>query len=302
MRTLTLVDGLGGAHAGAMELEQSTPGAHRGIAHGKWLRSWLWCESAWREFLYLAFPAECVVCGAEDHAICPPCSVLLRRQTRQPFRAEGAADALVGVEGESHLPVVAAGEYRDALAATILAYKNHGRTELRTSLARVLALALTVALELTPEHEPVILVPIPSTGSGWRRRGYDPVALLLRSLQTEGRVPPQLFIAPLLGIKARPPWQRQHQKGLGRQARRRNVRNTMCIRRNKLVHIRPSANHSGPALMLVDDVLTTGSTLREATKTLEKWGFRVCSATVLAATRAPEGAHEKAAFGGRAKN
>ena len=58
----------------------------------------------------------------------------------------------------------------------------------------------------------------------------------------------------------------------------------------------------GPALMLVDDVLTTGSTLREATKTLEKSGFRVCSATVLAVTRAPKGAHEKTVFEGRAKN
>lgn len=266
------------------------------------MRSWLWCESAWHEFLYLAFPAECVVCGAEDYAICPSCSGLLRRQTRQPFRAEGAADALVGVQGESHLPVVAAGEYRDALAATILAYKNHGRTELRSSLARVLARALTAALELTAEQQPVLLVPIPSTGSGWRRRGYDPVALLLRSLESEGRVPPQLLIAPLLGIKARPPWRRHHQKGLGRQARRKNVRNTMRLRRNKLAHIRPSANPGGPALMLVDDVLTTGSTLREATKTLEKSGFRVCSATVLAVTRAPKGAHEKTVFEGRAKN
>ncbi|WP_449373516.1 ComF family protein [Arthrobacter psychrolactophilus] len=177
-----------------------------------------------------------------------------------------------------------------------------GAQNFGTNLARVLARALTMAVELAPEQGPVILVPIPSTGNGWRRRGYDPVALLLRSLESEGRVPPQLLIAPLLGIKARPPWQRHHQKGLGRQARRRNVRNTMCVRRNKLRHIRPSANHSWPTLMLVDDVLTTGSTLREATKTLKKSGFRVCSATVLAATRAPEGAHEKTVFEGRAKN
>ncbi|WP_425860624.1 ComF family protein [Arthrobacter sp. TWP1-1] len=269
---------------------------HLGRPRARWLRAWLWCEGAWKDFLNLVLPAECVVCGCEDHAICPACSSLLRRQTKKPFRAEGAADALVGVLGETHLPVVAAGDYRDALAATILAYKNHGRTELKGPLGRCLARALGAATELVPipPNEPLWLVPVPSTGSGWRRRGYDPVALVLRALEGEGRVPPRMVIAPILGIRARLPWRGHHQKGLGREARRRNVRNTMRIRRNGRRGIWPSVNFAGPAVVLVDDVLTTGSTLREAAKTLERAGFTVCGATVLAATRAPDGGHEKA--------
>lgn len=254
-------------------------------------------------------PADCVACGSEDHALCPACSAVLRRQTAQPFRAEHFADALVGVSGESHLPVLAAGHYRDALAATILAFKNHGRTELSAPLCRCLARVLDRALGTTldqsidrgldaPErwaasNEPhqgqaLWLVPIPSTGSGWRRRGYDPVALLLKTLVEERRLPSGLVIAPILGGKVKAPWRRHHQKGLGRAARRRNVRNTMKIKSRGGRGFRLLANPNGQAVLLLDDVLTTGSTLREAAKTLEKSGFIVRGAVVLAAARAPE--------------
>ncbi|MFQ4147173.1 phosphoribosyltransferase family protein [Arthrobacter sp. LAPM80] len=304
--------------------------AHRARASTWWLRTLFWCESAWREFLNLVLPAECVACGREDHALCPACSTLLRRQTRMPFRSEGAADALMGVAGESHLPVVAAGEYRDVLAAAILAFKNHGRTELAAPLCRCLARALDEAMQQAgapgvgpgppgplrlpdppgphiphirnPASGPLLLVPIPSTGNGWRRRGYDPVAMVLRSLVGEGRLPAGVVIAPLLGIRVTLPWRRRHQKGLGRSARRQNVRNTMRIRRNSVLEFRPSANLAGRSVVLVDDVLTTGSTLQEATKTLEKSGFQVQCAVVLAAARAPDGSQKNPAVERRAES
>lgn len=271
--------------------------SHRARASSPWLRAWLWGERAWQDFLHLVMPADCVVCGAEDHTLCPACSAALRRQTAQPFRAERFADALVGVLGEPYLPVLAAGHYRDALAATILGFKNHGRTELSAPLGRCLARALDQVPEQLeqrpsasePPQAPALwLVPIPSTGSGWRRRGYDPVALLLKSLVKEGRLPSGVVIAPILGSKVKAPWRRHHQKGLGRAARRRNVRNTMKIKRRRGRRFRLLANPNGQAVLLLDDVLTTGSTLREAAKTLEKAGFLVRGAVVLAAARAPE--------------
>lgn len=273
------------------------PLTHGGRAGSAWLSGWLWLERAWRDFLYLVMPGECVVCGREDQSLCPACSAVLRRQTARPFRAERSADALVGVSGEPHLLVVAGGEYRDALAATILGFKNHGRTDLSAPLCRVLARALEHAVAGLAGPAPggrrrsktLWLVPIPSTGSGWRRRGYDPVALILRALRREGRLPQGVVVARMMGIKARPPWHRQHQKGLGRADRRSNVRNTMKVKHVWGRQFRLLANPNAPIVLLLDDVLTTGSTLREAAKTLEKSGFVVCGAVVLAATRAPEG-------------
>ncbi|SED86043.1 comF family protein [Arthrobacter alpinus] len=291
-------------HFGDAQQAASPQRRHRAQAKARGLRLWNWGEAAWRDFMNLLLPADCAVCGKEDHAICPECSAVLRRQTRYPFRAEGAADALVGVLGQTHLPVVAAGNYRDALSASLLAYKNHGRTELKAQLCRCLARAMSAAMELAPipPNEPVLLVPVPSTGSGWRRRGYDPVAMMLRALTREGRAPAGMTITPMLSIRAKLPWHRRHQKGLGREARRKNVRNTMRIRVNYLRTFRPSANPAGRLVVLVDDVLTTGSTLREAAKTLEESGFTVCAAVVLAATRAPDRGHEKVVAEGLAEN
>jgi len=266
-------------------------GRHRELPARRWVRAWLWAESAWRDFLYLVMPAECVSCGREDAALCPGCARLLRLQARTPYRAEGSADALVSVFGQVLLPVVAAGEYRDVLAATILAFKNHGRTELASVLGRRLARGMDSLPGLLPgaAGRDLVLVPVPSTGSGWRRRGYDPVAMLLRAVQRERRVPAGPVIVPALAARARPPWRRHHQKGLGRAARRRNVRNSMRLRAGLPWGIRPAANLAGAFVVVVDDVLTTGSTVREAAQTLEICGARVVGALVLAAARAPGG-------------
>lgn len=300
-------------HTGDMD---GTAHRHRGAARTPWLRMYFWCEAAWRDFLYLVLPADCVVCGAEDQSLCPDCAAALRRQTASPFRAEHSADALMSVSGHPLLPVIAAGEYRDALSQAILAFKNHGRTEAGPQLSRCLARALdataapsttasVAALPTLSALPPLIVVPIPSTGTGWRRRGYDPVALLLRTLVREGRLPSGMEIVPVLRIKARLPWHRRHQKGLGRAARRRNIRNTMKIKQKFLHNFRLKAKPSRQNIIdvvLADDVLTTGSTLREAAKTLELSGFRVRGAVVLAAARAPSGTSDDDREEGRAEN
>lgn len=262
---------------------------HRGRPRRWWARSVFWWDGAWRDFLYLVMPAECVSCGSDDSALCADCSAGLRRLTCRPFRAEGTADALMSVFGHTTLPVVAVGDYRDVLASAILAFKNHGRTELGPLLGRAMARGIVSLPALVPglEGRELLLVPVPSTGSGWRSRGYDPVALLLRCLSAERRLPHGVSVAPVLAVRPRLPWRRRHQKGLGRSARRANVRNSMRIRR-RCRGIRPARLLAGAAVVVVDDVLTTGSTAREAARTLEAAGAVVCGALVLAAARAPD--------------
>ena len=206
----------------------------------------------------------------------------------------------MGVAGEAHLAVMAGGVYRDTLAASILAFKNHCRTELGPPLARCLVQSLHKALSdivappqvaartRRPVQEALVLVPIPSSGSGWRRRGFDPVALLLKMVVREGRLPEGVVIAHLLRSRVKLPWQRRHQKGLGRSARRANVHHGMKVRPGVARKFLLTAKPNGQRVLVVDDVLTTGSTLREAGETLESWGFLVVGAVVLGATRAPD--------------
>lgn len=254
-----------------------------------WLRAWLLWARAWQEFRYLTMPAECAVCSSDDAALCGVCGTALRRETSHPFRAEFGADALMSVFGSAHLAVLAAGEYRDTLAAAILAYKNHGRTELATPLGRALAAAIAeVPRPPGPDPPEILLVPVPTSGAAWRRRGYDPVAQLLRVGFRERRMAAGMVVAPLLRVRGRLPWHTRHQKGLGRSARRANVRNTLVIKAPWRRRIARSANPRGINIIIVDDVMTTGATLQEAAKTLESWGVTVRCAVVLAATNPPD--------------
>ncbi|WP_181034166.1 ComF family protein [Arthrobacter sp. GMC3] len=267
-----------------------TGGRHRGTGGQLWVRCLLWWELAWWDFLYLVMPGECVVCGRDDAALCRDCARLLRQQCATPYRAESSADALVSAWGQVLLPVVAAGVYRDATSVAILAFKNHGRTSLGSHLGRALAGGLDALPQLLPNlaDRELVLVPVPSSGASWRRRGYDPVALMLRAIAREHRLPAGMQVIPALAVKMRPPWRSRRQKSLGRAARRANVRNTLRMRGNLGPGFRRSANLAGALVVVVDDVLTTGSTLAEATKTLEKAGAIVCAAVVLAAARAPD--------------
>ncbi|WP_427018648.1 ComF family protein [Pseudarthrobacter sp. P1] len=260
----------------------STTAAHGAVPRPRWLRAWQWCAAAWREALVLVFPCECLVCGLEDTALCPECSRGLRAITAHPFDAAAGAPALVDVSGTVLLPAVAAGVYRGPLAQAILAFKNHGRTGLGPVLAACLGRAVGAVLEGTGGRELAegfLLVPVPTSGAGFRRRGYDPVAELLRILRWRRALPAGVRVAAALSLRAKPPWRRHSQKGLGRAARRRNIRHSMRVRR--------PARVVGRRVVVVDDVLTTGATVAEAARALRAAGAVVEGVVVLAAARPP---------------
>ncbi|MCC3290461.1 ComF family protein [Arthrobacter sp. zg-Y1110] len=193
------------------------------------------------------------------------------------------------------LPVLAAGVYSGGLARTLLAFKNRGHTDLAGFLAPVLAGVLQAAVTDARRRAgdvPLVLVPVPGTGGSLRRRGYFPLALLLARLRRRRLLPAGCAVASLVSIPAgygTAGWLRSHgggpagvsgpQKGLGRSARRRNVRNTMTAG--------PPGGLAGVNCLVVDDVLTTGATIAETVRALRGAGARVVGAAVLAATPAP---------------
>ncbi|WP_051427656.1 ComF family protein [Arthrobacter sp. H20] len=257
------------------------------------------------DFWSLIFPTECAVCGRASVSLCLECQAKIREATVHPFRADGAAPALPQADRPAlstadsncleSLPVTAAGHYRATLARLILAYKSHHRTDIVRPLQAALASALHAAVnELRRGGEPaqILLVPAPPKGRSMRRRGYDPVAVLLNGLERRGELPAGCQqarlvrypgavgqIGPLLEGRNRP----QHQKGLGRSQRRANVRFTMTERRTR-------DSVQSAVCLVVDDVLTTGATIAEVTRVLRLGGARVVGGVVVAATAPPSGA------------
>jgi predicted amidophosphoribosyltransferase len=272
---------------------QPLGGAKHRREHARaWLRAVDVLTGALSEVMALAVPVECVCCGKEDRAICAGCERQVRLLTKQPFRAESAAPALMGTDGSVLLPVVAAGIYREELAQSVLSFKRHGQGPLRATLAKSLGKAVLAAAGTGSD---TWLVPVPSSSGAYRKRGFSPVHLLLTRLRRDG---------VLGGMKCHDVLRKVRvptvpggvvpggQKGLGRGDRVRRVRGSMRVAR------RTAARLAGRPCIIIDDVLTTGSTLAEAARALHEAGAVVRGAVVVAATRAPDAAPPEDQYAG----
>lgn len=261
------------------------------------------CQLAAAELLHLLVPVECVCCGVEDTVLCAICAKRIRLLCRHPFRAEQEAAVLMDFDGTARFGVVAAGPYRDELAQAILSFKRGGHGRLAAVLGPCLAKAFKAAVG--PEQG-LILIPVPSSGKAFRKRGFSPVHLLLAAVRRRRMLGDNNMLDALRRkggpLGQRPLWQALTgvwgtvlgaivgqaalhatggQKGLGRGERVRRVSGSMVVKpgfRSKI---------GGRRCLIVDDVLTTGATLAEAGRALEAAGMTVCGAIVLAATRPP---------------
>jgi predicted amidophosphoribosyltransferase len=213
------------------------------------------------------------------------------------------------VDGTVILPVVAAGIYREELAQALLSFKRHGQGQLESALARGLGRAIRAAVGDVPG---LCLVPVPTSNSAFRQRGFSPVHLLLKSLHRHGDLGSGKLADALR--KGRPtvvsngsevpalaerlkfliPGSRGPggQKGLGRGARARRVRGSMRASSGLF-----APDVRGRPCIIIDDVLTTGATLAEAARALHAAGGVVRGAVVLAATRPPDADDLAAAAG-----
>lgn len=217
----------------------------------------------------------------------------------KPFRAETQAPALLDVNGAALLPVVAAGPYRAELAQAVLSFKKHGQHHLADVLSKGLAGAIRAAAGEAPG---LLLVPVPTSSGAYRKRGFSPVHLMLGRLDrrwaTGAGARPGFVTVHALRRKgrrggagrtghtvagfARLQGGTGGQKGLGRGDRAQRARGSMRVRDGLFA---PEVR--GRYCLIIDDVLTTGATLAEASRVLGAAGALVRGAVVLAATRPP---------------
>ncbi len=228
----------------------------------------------------------------------------MRGATAQPARCEQRAPALVEHDGGVLLAAVAAGTYGAELSQALLAYKRHGAPRLRVELGCALGRSLRSAVGSPRRGErEVLLVPVPTSSAAYVRRGFDPLADLLRWLVRHRLSPPGTRVFHGL-VKRRRGWSRVlpglalaasgsgGQKGLGRGERRARLAGSLVARERGSPWSRQHrCTLRGRPVVLVDDVLTTGSTLREAARALEEAGAVVLGAAVIAAVQAPAAEH-----------
>lgn len=192
----------------------------------------------------LLLGATCPGCDEPGLWLCPPC-------------LEHVAGPPADIDRGLPVPLVAAAPYRPVLAKAIPRFKDDGALHLDGMLGRLLARAVA-ELDRSPE---ACLVPVPSLRRSIRTRGYDHGMRLAR---VAGR---------RCGLKVSRSLVRLDrgldQRGLGKSARQANLVGTM------------RCDSAPPTVILVDDVVTTGASLREAIRALTAAGSRVLGAAVI---------------------
>jgi ComF family protein len=147
------------------------------------------------------------------------------------------------------------------LRKAIHAFKYQGRRELAEPLGRMLFTYWQEA------HLPAdLVVPVPLHANRQRERGYNQSALLARVLARQARL--ELDEVHLVRTRATPP-----QVGLSADKRKTNVKDAFSWAGGVL---------EGCAVLLVDDVCTTGATLEACALALRGGGAQAVWALTLA--------------------
>ena len=209
--------------------------------------------------------AQAAVCGdcvSRFAAAVPRCS---RCGLRLGLSAPACGECLRDAPPFEH--TVCAADYAFPWDALIAAFKFHDRVELAAALAE----RLLAAVRASAAPPPQLVVPVPLAPARLAERGYNQAWELARRL------------APAVGATAQAhllwrPADSAHQAELGRLARQINLRRAFMVdprRRGELL---------GRRVALVDDVMTTGATAREAAAALLRGGAAAVDVWVVART------------------
>jgi ComF family protein len=235
----------------------------------------------------LILPPLCIACRgpiAEHGVLCPTCwqgidfitpPVCQRLGLPLPYSEDGPSISAVALR---HPPAFARARaparFSGVMRGLIHRFKYADRHEATGFFVRLM---LSAGAELIRDADLIAPVPLHPRRL-WQRR-YNQAAILAKQIAGASGVP---CAVDLLSRKRRTP----SQVGMSREERRRNVAAAFIVRPRSLPGIR------GKRILLIDDVITTGSTLSACAATLEQAGAAAvdCLAIAMVAGDSPNGA------------
>lgn len=180
--------------------------------------------------------------------------------------------------------------YEGAVRELVVGHKDRGQWSHRRVLGGLLGHAVRAAVADAHRAVPVVLVPVPSRPGAGRSRGYESTAAVVRAAAVRLRPERPVVVAPLLVSRGA-----ADQAGLSAGDRAVNLAGSMHCPSPALARV---ARRCGEAHVVVcDDVLTTGSTAREAQRALEAVGLRPVGVAAVAATRRRSGPRDGPSVG-----
>lgn len=228
--------------------------------HNRSLRDRLICGTAW------LWRPMCVLCGAAGRApdidLCEACERDLPANGHacsvcaEPLQPSSTLDLTCGAclkRKPRFDAALCAYRYAYPVDHLVQALKYGGSL----APARVLASLLARRIEATAISLPSILIPVPLSEPRFRRRGYNQAIELGRHLHR--RLGIVLCTDLVTRVRDTP-----EQAGLDRKQRRKNIRGAFTAHRRI----------AGAHVAILDDVVTTGSTVNELAKVLKRAGAK----------------------------
>ncbi len=206
------------------------------------------------DFAQILFPTRCFGCLSLGLTLCASCRKRWHPHAYRTF-VENA-------------PVYSSISYSPVAKRILLSAKENGH-----SVAdQLLVSAMMCALDSIPMVSTTsFLVPIPASRSSQRRRGRDFIAELTHTISQESGIP----MVKLLELKRKV----QDQSKLNARGRARNLSGAIGI-----IDEAQAFSFSGSDAILVDDLVTTGSTLSEGVRALTAGGITVAACVTACAT------------------
>lgn len=215
----------------------------------------------------LLYPATCTICRQHLRAgeyLCDACEAKIARivppfceTCSEPF--DGSINTAFTCANCAHRAIhfdaaVAAYRGRGIVRDVIHQFKYNRQIHLRHVIARWLCAALDDERLRNIQFD--LIVPVPLHPARQRERGFNQASVLAELLSAQTSIPCKPLLKRMRYTTT--------QTALDRSERMKNLHNAFRLRKN--------ADVRGLRVLLIDDVLTTGSTLSECARILKRAG------------------------------
>lgn len=213
--------------------------------------------------LEFIFPPRCVFCGSlmESGSALHICGLCYEKI---PFTGENLIRLERGGEDSGCDGAICVCRYSGMVKDSLIRFKFYSRPGYYRAYAKLLSSRI---MKVTGNRRFDMIISVPLHKHKEYTRGYNQAYLISKALSREINLPECSYLLERSRFT-------DAQSLLDKERRRENVKNAFRVTNN--------ASTKGKSVLLIDDILTTGCTINECSRTLKEAGAKSVTAAVVA--------------------